>query len=319
VSRLDGPADLKGILVTGDKARIEGNIVNGNDFGLGMAPDIYDLTDSAIDVTGTRAVIRYNEVQSWNRGIVVNSPLAAAKSIISGNQVSGIGGTCIGVDSGDGSADRIDSNRIDFCNYDFDNPTDGIVVQYAGLEKNARPKVQKNLVQGVRNGITIVNAAPNVSRNLVRWTGKDENDTPEDGTGISLWGSVKGKVTNNLTFGTDNALYFDLASGSNIVTGNTMIFSDVGVKIEGISESPLKTFSKNNVDAFDCPVQTAGTMYTDPIAMKQNHWYFLALPDNTPDLSGAGCENANLAKTGGTLTFSQSRAEPNVVKFKSPI
>ncbi len=315
---MDPTNNQDGVHVTGDQAKIEGNIFQGDDFDFSS-----DLTGNPVEILGEKPTIRFNEASSWEYGIKVDSDGAASKSIVSDNYITGIGDTCLEITGDLKSSDKVTGNRIDFCSADFDEPRDGMQLIYPPSEVNSKPKVQKNLIQGVRNGISVANAVANISGNLVRWASKDTSALDMDGSAFVLLGNDKSKVTNNFTDGTENTIYFDDMTTDSTVTGNTMIFSFNGPVIDSATTSPIKTFSKNNIDVFECPVVTGGTDYTaGPIEMKQNFWYGYAdtAGDNSPFLfGGAQCADADTAKTGGTLTFSKSADKPNPVKFKSPI
>ncbi len=315
-------AEQSGILIFGDRARVEGNVIAGGD-------DDFTETADALFINGSRPIVRYNSISGYRSGLGfsnfdddagVERPVSAT---VSHNIITGIGENCLVLVAPGKSHDKVTNNRIAGCGVE-DDYFPAVELLYPPEPPFSKPRIANNTIRfagdsdtagGVIYGAIYVDGgSPIISNNFL---------SDIDLSAISLWFTRSAKVQNNLIRNAGDGLAMNIINDVAVVTGNTILDSDVGVLIND-DFPPFRTFSKNNfIGNIPCPIfNSIDVISFRPIVMSRNFWGDLTGATGfEPDLPGSvvGCENDNALTLYNRqmLQFRNPARTLNPVKFRS--
>ncbi len=303
-----------GIWIAEDRAKVEGNIIDGT-------VDGGDDQDFGVLIEGKNATVRHNQIYNFRlSGIELekneSQEWSKEKYIVSDNEISvrPSQGSCIDVQSGPASANKILNNRLHCYYYGISNSH-----SFPGVDNETKTndRLQGNVIDTFDNGIYVTRGNPNISKNLIR----------NAATGVYLENTYKANVKDNLLFdpGTDGVLAEDpgatLTDDQLTISGNTILNASGGTSQPiRLDDVVTKQVARNNLlGGFYCPmdvrfdsVDQEPTKNNGTLALSKNFWGDLNDSDGIPD-EFSNCT----AGTEGFLTLNPS-LKPNPVKFKSP-
>ena len=304
-----------GIIINGDRAKLEHNEINGFD------DDDFTRTFEPLSIIGERATVRYNDFANFGFSVFFSAPFPGGRTNLQfrDNEISNIGFDCMVLDSGSSSRDSVRDNDIDGCSF-LGTKFIGLATLYTSPTPSARPDIRGNIIRNASTAIQVQNARPSVRNNFVS----------QSVTGISLEATSGASVKDNHIVNGDNDLqnsvgvrHFAPTGSKSTISGNNFYEIAESLALDVSNEAPYSTISRNNFSKTldnTCVITFDGFQPAATVKFSGNFWG----SDGGPELDGpvnaiidsclAG--NFELAATSGGVTFTRSADLPLNSRYK---